>query len=100
MFLQLIVTIDEFLQFDFTVFCVLFANYIPCVACIFISFYIWEILHSTIRKMVRQVTKLQKEIEEMKDRLEELERKVSAHDSVRSLIVLFIYLAAFLEGWS
>lgn len=39
------------------------------------SFYIWEILHSTIKKMVRQVTKLQKEIEEMKDRLEEHERK-------------------------
>lgn len=39
------------------------------------SFYVWEILHGTIKKMIRQVWKLQKEIEEMKDKLEEYEHK-------------------------
>ncbi|KAK2178619.1 hypothetical protein NP493_537g00021 [Ridgeia piscesae] len=41
----------------------------------FTSFYVWEIMHGTIKKMNKQVAKLQKEVEEMKDRLEAAELK-------------------------
>lgn len=36
----------------------------------------WEILHSTIKKMNKQVSRLQKDIEEMQYKLEAHERKV------------------------
>jgi len=42
----------------------------------FCSFYVWEILHSTVIKMSKQVKQLQKTIENMRDRLKEYERKV------------------------
>ncbi|XP_013421265.1 nuclear cap-binding protein subunit 1-like [Lingula anatina] len=41
----------------------------------FTSFFVWEILHSTIRKMNKHVAKLQKEVEEAKDKLEAAERR-------------------------
>ena len=41
------------------------------------SFYVWEILHSTVIKMSKQVKQLQKTIENMRDRLKEYERKVN-----------------------
>lgn len=40
------------------------------------SFYMWEIMHATIKKMNKHVTKLQKEVEEAKDKLE-AHRRVS-----------------------
>ncbi|XP_020775622.1 nuclear cap-binding protein subunit 1 isoform X1 [Boleophthalmus pectinirostris] len=46
----------------------------------FTRLYIWEILHSTIRKMNKHVQKIQKELEEAKDKLEKQQHKrVSAH---------------------
>uniref|UniRef100_A0A8C7IMK6 Nuclear cap binding protein subunit 1 n=1 Tax=Oncorhynchus kisutch TaxID=8019 RepID=A0A8C7IMK6_ONCKI len=39
------------------------------------SFYVWEILHSTIRKMNKHVQKIQKELEEAKDKLERQQHK-------------------------
>ncbi|KAM3866762.1 nuclear cap-binding protein subunit 1 [Diretmus argenteus] len=41
----------------------------------FTRFYIWEILHSTIRKMNKHVQKIQKELEEAKDKLEKQQHK-------------------------
>lgn len=38
-------------------------------------FYVWEILHSTIRKMNKHVQKIQKELEEAKDKLERQQHK-------------------------
>ena len=38
-------------------------------------FYVWEILHSTIRKMNKHVQKIQKELEEAKDKLEKQQHK-------------------------
>lgn len=37
--------------------------------------YVWEILHSTIRKMNKHVQKIQKELEEAKDKLEKQQHK-------------------------
>lgn len=37
--------------------------------------YIWEILHSTIRKMDKHVQKIQQELEEAKDKLEKQQHK-------------------------
>uniref|UniRef100_A0A8C5FJW1 MIF4G domain-containing protein n=2 Tax=Gadus morhua TaxID=8049 RepID=A0A8C5FJW1_GADMO len=41
----------------------------------FTRFYIWEILHSTIRKMNKHVQKIQKELEEVKARLDKQQNK-------------------------
>uniref|UniRef100_A0A667YAP1 Nuclear cap binding protein subunit 1 n=1 Tax=Myripristis murdjan TaxID=586833 RepID=A0A667YAP1_9TELE len=41
----------------------------------FTRLYIWEILHSTIRKMNKHVQKIQKELEEAKDKLEKQQHK-------------------------
>ena len=49
-------------------------------------FYVWEIMHSTIKKMSKHVDKLQKDVEDSKDKLEAFKRKV------RNLISLFILL--------
>jgi len=43
---------------------------------LFCSFYVWEILHSTVIKMSKQVNQLEKTIEDMRDKLKEHERKV------------------------
>ena len=40
-----------------------------------VRFYIWEILHSTIRKMNKHVQKIQKELEEVKARLDKQHNK-------------------------
>ena len=40
------------------------------------SFYMWEIMHATIKKMNKHVTKLLKEVEEARDKLE-ASRRVS-----------------------
>ena len=42
------------------------------------SFFVWEIMHGTIKKMNKQVMKFQKEVEDMKDRLEAAELRVSS----------------------
>ncbi|XP_064620133.1 nuclear cap-binding protein subunit 1-like [Lineus longissimus] len=42
----------------------------------FTSFYVWEIMHATIKKMNKHVAKLQKEVEDAKDRLEAAQRKL------------------------
>jgi hypothetical protein len=47
------------------------------------SFYVWEIMHATIKKMNKHVAKLQKEVEEAKDSLEAAQRKV------RSILIRF-----------
>ncbi|XP_033749402.1 nuclear cap-binding protein subunit 1-like [Pecten maximus] len=41
----------------------------------FTKFYVWEMMHSTIRKMSKHVDKLQKDVEEAKDKLEAHKRK-------------------------
>jgi len=46
------------------------------VIAVLCSFYVWEILHSTVVKMSKQVKQLQKNIENMRDKLKEHERKV------------------------
>uniref|UniRef100_A0A3B4BA43 MIF4G domain-containing protein n=1 Tax=Periophthalmus magnuspinnatus TaxID=409849 RepID=A0A3B4BA43_9GOBI len=51
----------------------------------FTRLYIWEILHSTIRKMNKHVQKIQKELEEAKDKLEKQQHKrVSSLDMERT----------------
>ena len=40
------------------------------------SFFVWEIMHSTIKKMNKHVTKLQKEVEEARDKMEAVQRRV------------------------
>jgi len=43
---------------------------------------VWEILHSTVIKMSKQVNQLQKMIEDMRDKLKEHERRVKSFLSV------------------
>ncbi|XP_028314947.1 nuclear cap-binding protein subunit 1-like [Gouania willdenowi] len=45
--------------------------------------FIWEILHSTIRKMNKHVQKIQKELEEAKDKLEEQQHKRTRRAEVK-----------------
>lgn len=47
-----------------------------CNASFCIRFYIWEILHSTIRKMNKHVVMIQKELEEAKARLAKQHKRV------------------------
>ena len=42
------------------------------------SFFMWEIMHATIKKMNKHVMKLQKEVEDARDKLE-------AHQRVRTV---------------
>ncbi|XP_043916275.1 nuclear cap-binding protein subunit 1 [Protopterus annectens] len=46
----------------------------------FIRCYVWEILHSTIRKMNKHVQKIQKELEEAKGRLEKQHKRKESDD--------------------
>uniref|UniRef100_A0AAR2JQL2 Nuclear cap binding protein subunit 1 n=1 Tax=Pygocentrus nattereri TaxID=42514 RepID=A0AAR2JQL2_PYGNA len=46
----------------------------------FTRLYMWEILHSTIRKMNKHVQKIQKELEEAKDKLEKQQHKKDSGD--------------------
>ena len=39
-------------------------------------FYVWEIMHATIKKMSKQVDKLQQDVEDAKDKLDAAKRKV------------------------
>lgn len=41
----------------------------------FTKFYVWEIMHATIRKMSKQVDKLQQDVEDAKDKLDAAKRK-------------------------
>ncbi|MGH0153726.1 UNVERIFIED_CONTAM: hypothetical protein FKN15_025548 [Acipenser sinensis] len=52
--------------------CAAVANWIfsPDMAHDFTRFYVWEILHSTVRKMNKHVQKIQKELETAKEKLE------------------------------
>jgi len=45
----------------------------PC--CFAFRLYVWEILHSTIRKMNKHVQKIQKELEDVKARLDKQQHK-------------------------
>ena len=47
----------------------------PDVCVCVCRFYMWEILHSTMRKMNKHVQKVQKELEEAKDKLEKQQHK-------------------------
>ena len=48
------------------------------------SCYVWEIMHSSIKKMNKHVHKLYKEVEDAKDKLEAAERRVcTAHGQMR-----------------
>ncbi|XP_066576320.1 nuclear cap-binding protein subunit 1 [Amia ocellicauda] len=62
--------------------CAAVANWIfsPDMAHDFTRFYVWEILHSTIRKMNKHVQKIQKELEEAKEKLEKQHRKKDSGD--------------------
>lgn len=57
--------------------CAAVANWIfsPEMAHDFTRFYVWEILHSTIRKMNKHVQKIQKELDEAKEKLEKQNNK-------------------------
>ncbi|XP_016422524.1 nuclear cap-binding protein subunit 1-like [Sinocyclocheilus rhinocerous] len=57
--------------------CAAVANWIfsPEMAHDFTRFYVWEILHSTIRKMNKHVQKIQKELDEAKEKLEKQQNK-------------------------
>uniref|UniRef100_A0A672QPJ3 Nuclear cap binding protein subunit 1 n=1 Tax=Sinocyclocheilus grahami TaxID=75366 RepID=A0A672QPJ3_SINGR len=57
--------------------CAAVANWIfsPEMAHDFTRFYVWEILHSTIRKMNKHVQKIQKELDEAKVKLEKQHNK-------------------------
>uniref|UniRef100_A0A671UHW7 Nuclear cap binding protein subunit 1 n=1 Tax=Sparus aurata TaxID=8175 RepID=A0A671UHW7_SPAAU len=46
----------------------------------FTRLFIWEILHSTIRKMDKHVQKIQQELEEAKDKLEKQQHKRASED--------------------
>uniref|UniRef100_A0A8C5RIB5 MIF4G domain-containing protein n=1 Tax=Laticauda laticaudata TaxID=8630 RepID=A0A8C5RIB5_LATLA len=63
--------------------CAAVANWIfsPELSHDFTRFYIWEILHSTIRKMNKHVMMIQKELEEAKERLDKQHKR---RDNVRS----------------
>ena len=41
-----------------------------------VSFYVWEIMHSTIKKMSRHVDQLQQEVDNAHDKQEAAKRKV------------------------
>lgn len=41
----------------------------------FTKFYVWEIMHATIKKMSKQVDKLQQDVEDAKDKLDAAKRK-------------------------
>ena len=41
------------------------------------SFYVWEIMHSTIKKMNKHVSKLQRDVDDAKDKREAYQRRVS-----------------------
>uniref|UniRef100_W5MTK1 Nuclear cap-binding protein subunit 1 n=1 Tax=Lepisosteus oculatus TaxID=7918 RepID=W5MTK1_LEPOC len=62
--------------------CAAVANWIfsPDMAHDFTRFYVWEILHSTIRKMNKHVQKIQKELEEAKEKLEKQHRRKDSGD--------------------
>ncbi|KAL7988539.1 hypothetical protein Chor_007458 [Crotalus horridus] len=63
--------------------CAAVANWIfsPELSHDFTRFYIWEILHSTIRKMNKHVMMIQKELEEAKEKLAKQQKR---RDDVRS----------------
>lgn len=50
-----------------------YSNQIPFA----LRLFVWEILHSTIRKMNKHVLKIQKELEEAKGKLERQHKRVS-----------------------
>uniref|UniRef100_A0A672QPT2 Nuclear cap-binding protein subunit 1 n=1 Tax=Sinocyclocheilus grahami TaxID=75366 RepID=A0A672QPT2_SINGR len=62
--------------------CAAVANWIfsPEMAHDFTRFYVWEILHSTIRKMNKHVQKIQKELDEAKVKLEKQHNKKDRPD--------------------
>uniref|UniRef100_A0A8C4TKU5 Nuclear cap binding protein subunit 1 n=1 Tax=Erpetoichthys calabaricus TaxID=27687 RepID=A0A8C4TKU5_ERPCA len=62
--------------------CAAVANWIfsPEMAHDFTRFYVWEILHSTIRKMNKHVQKIQKELDEAKEKLEKQHRRRDSGD--------------------
>ncbi|CAC5396916.1 NCBP1 [Mytilus coruscus] len=43
----------------------------------FTKFYVWEIMHSTITKMSKHVDKLQKEVDDAKDKLDAYKRRIN-----------------------
>lgn len=47
-----------------------------------VRLYVWEILHSTIRKMNKHVQKIQKELEEAKDKLEKQQHKKVQYEQI------------------
>lgn len=55
----------------------LFSFFLNAISFLFSSFrlFIWEILHSTIRKMDKHVQKIQQELEGAKDKLEKQQHK-------------------------
>lgn len=65
-------------------------------------FYVWEILHSTIRKMNKHVQKIQKELDEAKEKLEKQQNKkveekpfsLPRHMCALALLFLFLGLTA------
>ncbi|XP_074649967.1 nuclear cap-binding protein subunit 1-like [Tubulanus polymorphus] len=74
---MLIVLIDKMLKTQI-VECSAVANWIfsPEMFKDFTSFYIWDILHTTIKKMNRHVIRLAKELEDARDKIEAAQRKI------------------------
>ena len=50
--------------------------FLSLLNCLCDRFYVWEIMHATIKKMSKQVDKLQQDVEDAKDKLDAAKRKV------------------------
>ncbi len=52
------------------------------------SFYVWEIMHATIKKMNKHVMRLQKEVDDARDKYDAYQRKVSL---IKEILVIVIF---------
>ena len=56
------------------------------------SFYVWEIMHSTIKKMNKHVSKLQRDVDDAKDKREAYQRRVSTESYLPIRGVHYVYM--------
>ncbi|KAK7116077.1 nuclear cap-binding protein subunit 1-like [Littorina saxatilis] len=73
---MMVVLVDKMLRTE-VVQCQAVANWIfsESMQKDFTSFFVWEILHGTIKKMTKQVNQLQSEVDDARDRLDAAKRK-------------------------
>ena len=51
------------------------------------SFYVWEIMHATIKKMNKHIMRLQKEVDDARDRYDAHQRKVRKVCEGKSIVM-------------